>query len=669
MTSQTSPELERLGIDVIRGLALDGPHRANSGHQGTAMALAPAAHVLWTRILSYDAAAPMWPNRDRFILSCGHASILQYSMLYLTGYGLELSDLESFRQWGSRTPGHPERGHTVGIEVTTGPLGQGFANGVGMAIAEQNLRSRFGPEVCDHHIHAFVSDGDLEEGISHEAASLAGHLGLGRLVYLYDDNHVSIDGPTELALSDDAAGRFRAYGWHVLELGEAGDDLDALEAAFRAAREVEDRPSLIIVRTHIATPSPDHTDDPAAHGLAFSAEDIARTKEVMGLPPDVEFFVPDEVLEMYRSAGRRGAVAREDWEQRSAPTIAARAAEWEASIGGIGLPGWDDALPTFTLEDSPATRQASQACITAMIGGVPGLLSGAADLIGNTGNKLPGRPVLSREVPEGELIHFGIREHAMGAILVGAADHGGVFPVAGTFLVFSDYMRGAVRLSALSQSKCVFVWSHDSVGVGEDGPTHQPIEHIMSLRLIPGLTVIRPADGNETAAAWRVAVNGEGPVAMILSRQGTPTLPTSAERAGEGVARGGYVVLDAEDPDVVIIGTGTEVAVALSASEMLDDNGIVARVVSLPSWELFDEQDDDYQQSVLPDEVPTVAVEAGTTLGWGEFADAAVGIDRFGASASGSTVMRELGITPENVVEVVEAVLDALNETSADPTT
>ena len=657
MTTDPTPDLERLGIDVIRGLSMDGPHRANSGHQGTAMALAPAAHVLWTRIMRYDASAPDWPDRDRFILSCGHASILQYAMLHLTGYGLELDDLESFRQWGSRTPGHPERGHTVGIEVTTGPLGQGFANGVGMAIAEQHLRTRFGPDVCDHHVHAFVSDGDLEEGISHEAASLAGHLGLGRLVYLYDDNHISIDGPTELALSDDAPGRFRAYGWHVLELGEAGEDLDALEAAFREAREAEDRPSLIIVRTHIATPSPDLTDDPRAHGLAFSEDDIRRTKEVMGLPPDEEFHVPAEVLAMYRSAGTRGALQREDWEQRSAPIIATRAAEWEASMGATGLPGWDEALPTFGPADSPATRQASQACLTSLIGGVPGLLSGGADLIGNTGNQLPGRPVLSRSTPEGELIHFGIREHAMGAILVGAADHGGVFPVAGTFLVFSDYMRGAVRLAALSRSKCVFVWSHDSVGVGEDGPTHQPVEHVMSLRLIPDLTVIRPADGNETAAAWRVAVEGNGPVALVLSRQGTPTLATSFERAREGVARGAYTVLDAERPDVVLVGTGTEVAVAVDAAGRLSDDGTTARVVSMPSWELFRAQGPQYRDELLPPGVPVVSVEAGTTIGWAEYADASVGIDRFGASAPGATVLRELGITPEHVAEVATGLV------------
>jgi len=659
MTDSPDLALQQLGIDVIRGLAMDAPRKANSGHQGTAMSLAPLAHVLWTRVMRYDASAPHWADRDRFILSCGHASILQYAMLYLTGYGLELSDLEEFRQWGSLTPGHPERGHTTGIEVTTGPLGQGFANGVGMAIAEQNLRARFGPDVCDHHIWAFVSDGDLEEGISHEAASLAGHLGLGRLNYVYDDNHISIDGPTELALSDDAAARFRAYGWHVLEIGEVAEELDALEAALLEARSVEDRPSLVIVRSHIASPSPDHTDDPAAHGLAFDDDAIRRTKEVMGIPSDETFFVPDEVLAMYRAAGTRGTVQREDWEQRSRAALAGREAQWEASLAGGGLPGWAAALPTFGADDKPATRQASQKCVTAMIGDVPGLIAGAADLIGNTGTELPDRPVLSASAPEGEQIHFGIREHAMGAILVGAADHGGVLPVGGTFLVFSDYMRGAVRLAALSRSKCVFVWTHDSVGVGEDGPTHQPIEQLMSLRLIPDLTVIRPADGNETAAAWRVAVDGNGPVAMILSRQGTPTLPTTAERADEGVARGGYVVGDATTPDVVLVATGTEVAVALEAAATLTADGHSTRVVSLPSWELFAAQDAAYRDSVLPRSVPTVSVEAGVTIGWERYADACVGIDRFGASAPGGTVLRELGITPEHVHQVATGLLAA----------
>ncbi len=658
MAAATSDaELEARAINVIRGLAMDAPAKANSGHQGTAMALAPLAHVLWTRIMRYDAAAPEWPDRDRFILSCGHASILQYAMLHLTGYGLTLEDLEQFRQWGSLTPGHPEFGHTVGIEVTTGPLGQGFANGVGMAIAEQSLRARFGDEVCDHHIYAMVSDGDLEEGVSHEAASLAGHLGLGRMVYVYDDNHVSIDGPTELALGDDPVKRFEAYGWHVQHLGEAAEDLDALEQAILEAKEVTDRPSLVVVRSHIAFPSPDHTDDPAAHGLAFSADDIRRTKEVMDLPPDQDFHVPDDVLALYREAGSRGGVQRSAWEERAHGALAGREDEWEATLGARGLPGWEEALPAFTTEDKPATRVASGTCVEALSDVVPGFMAGAADLIGNTGTKLPGKPVLEPGTPNGVQVHFGIREHAMGSILVGAAHHGGVFPVAGTFLVFSDYMRGAVRLAALSKAKCVFVWTHDSVGVGEDGPTHQPVEHVMSLRLIPDLTVIRPADGNETAAAWRVAVDGDGPVAMILSRQGTPVLATTADRAVEGVARGGYVVVDADDPDVVLVGTGTEVAVAAAAAEQLDAAGTTARVVSLPCWSRFDAQDAAYRESVLPAGVPTVSVEAGVTLGWDRYAQAHVGIDRFGASAPGGTVLKELGITPEHVVEVARGLL------------
>ena len=656
LPSPMDPALEQRAINVIRGLAMDAPAAARSGHQGTAMALAPLAHVLWTRIMRYDASAPQWADRDRFILSCGHASILQYAMLHLTGYDVSIEDLESFRQWGSRTPGHPEVGHTPGIEVTTGPLGQGFANGVGMAIAEASLRERFGADVCDHHIWAMVSDGDLSEGVSHEAASLAGHLGLGRLVYVYDDNHISIDGPTELALSDNAATRFDSYGWHVIELGEAAEDLDAMEQALLEARSVEDRPSLVIVRSHIAFPSPRLTDDASAHGLAFGAEDITETKSVMGLP-DEPFFVPDDVRDLYRAAGARGRVAREDWEQRSRAALAGREADWEASIGSRGLPGWADVLPAYTEADSPATRVASGDCVAALAGVVPGLVAGAADLIGNTGTKLPGAGVLSAAEPGGRQIHFGIREHAMGSIMVGAAHHGGVLPAAGTFLVFSDYMRPAARLAALSGAKCVFVWTHDSVGVGEDGPTHQPVEHVMSLRLIPDLTVIRPADGNETAAAWRVAVDGDGPVALILSRQNTPVLPTTATRAVDGVSRGGYVIADADAPDVVLVGTGTEVAVALEAAGLLAEDGRKVQVVSLPCWDRFDAQDEDYRRSVLPPGVPTVSVEAGVTLGWDRYADASVGIDRFGASAPGSVVLRELGITPEHVAGVARRLL------------
>ena len=636
---------------------MDAPHAASSGHQGTAMALAPLAHVLWTRIMRYDAAAPDWPDRDRFILSCGHASILQYSMLHLTGYDLSLQDLREFRQWGSRTPGHPERGHTPGIEVTTGPLGQGLANGVGMALAEQSLRERFGADACDHHIYAMVSDGDLMEGVSHEAASLAGHLGLGRLVYVYDDNHISIDGPTELALNDDPVERFEAYGWHVIEIGEASEDLDALEAALRDGAAEQDRPSLVVMRSHIGYPSPTHTDDPAAHGLAFSADDISATKAVMGLP-DEPFHVPDDVAAFYRQAGARGAVARIDWEQRCAASIAGREAEWEATLGSrpIGA-DWASGLPTFGLDESPATRVANQLVLAAVDAAVPGVLSGSADLTGNTGTKLPDSAALSAGARGARQVHYGIREHAMGSVLVGAALHGGVLPVAGTFLVFSDYMRPAVRLAALSGAKCVFVWSHDSVGVGEDGPTHQPVEQTMALRLIPDLVVIRPADGNEVSAAWKVAVEGDGPVAIITSRQNTPVLAGTAELAMDGVARGGYVLSSDESPEVVLIGTGTELAVAAAAAELLRSDGRRVRIVSLPSWELFDAQGDSYRREVLPRGVPAVSVEAGVTSGWQRFAQACVGIDRFGASAPGSRVMAELGITPEAVVEAARSLL------------
>ncbi len=655
-TDAGTSELERRAINVIRGLAMDAPHAARSGHQGTAMALAPLAHVLWTRIMRYDPTAPDWADRDRFILSCGHASILQYAMLHLTGYDLTLDDLREFRQWGSATPGHPEAGHTPGIEVTTGPLGQGFADGVGMAIAEQSLRARFGPDVVDHHIYAMVSDGDLSEGVSHEAASLAGHLGLGRLVYVYDDNHISIDGPTELALTDDAVGRFESYGWQVIQLGEAAEDLDALEAALRLARDTEDRPSLIVVRSHIGFPSPDHIDTAAAHGLAFDEESIRRTKEVMGLP-DEPFHVPEDVASFYREAGSRGAIERADWNQRAHAALGGREAEWEATLASRGLPGWESSLPSFAEGESPATRVASQQVLNAIVDQVPGVVAGGADLTGNVGLTLKGKDLLSAAQPGGPQIAFGIREHAMGAALVGAAQHGGVLPIGGTFLVFADYMRPAVRLAALSDAKAVFVWSHDSVGVGEDGPTHQPVEQVMSLRLIPNLTVLRPADGNEVAAAWKVIVDGDGPVALILSRQNTPVLSTSADRAMDGVARGGYVVRDAEAPDAVVVATGTEVAVAVAAAEALEADGVSVRVVSLPSWELFEAQDGPYRDAVLPPGVPTVSVEAGVTAGWSRYAQASVGIDRFGASAPGGVVLDQLGINPAHVAETVRSLL------------
>ena len=646
--------LETLAIDVVRGLAMDAPHAARSGHQGTAMALAPLAHVLWTRILTYDAADPTWPDRDRFILSAGHASILLYSMLHLTGHGLTLDDIRDFRQWGSATPGHPEVGRTAGVEVTTGPLGQGLANAVGMAMAERNLRARFGSGLTDHHTFVVCGDGDLAEGISHEAASLAGHQGLGRLVVVYDDNHVTIDGPTELALSDDAPARFRAYGWHVIDLGDAAEDLDAMEAAVRDAMAVTDRPSLIVLRSHIGHPSPD-VDSPAVHGYSLTDEGIAETKRRMGLPEDEPFWVPDQVLGQYREAGRRGADSRSSWEERLAAFSGDRAS-WDAAQAGRGVEGWEERLPTWAAGEAVATRKASNACLQALLDVVPGLIGGGADLTGNTGTTIRDHGVQGPDCPEGRQVYFGVREHAMGAICNGMALHGGMLPVNGTFLVFSDYMRGAVRLAALSSARTTFVWSHDSVGLGEDGPTHQPVEHAAALRAMPGIPVFRPADANETAAAWRYIVGADGPVALLLTRQDVPVLAGSTDH--DAVARGAYVLAEPDgEPDVVLIGTGSEVAVALDAAATLTAAGHSVRVVSMPCTELFAEQADGYRASVLPAGIPTVSVEAGVTFGWARWADTSIGIDRFGASAPGDQAMTGLGITPAAVVAAAESLL------------
>ena len=651
----TTPDLEQRAIDVIRGLALDGPNAARSGHQGTAMALAPLAHVLWTRVMNYDAEAPDWPDRDRFVLSNGHASILLYSMLYLTGYGLTLDDLKAFRQWGSITPGHPEAGHTPGVEVTTGPLGQGVANGVGMGMAERWLRSQFGADVVDHHTFVVAGDGCLEEGISHEAASLAGHLQLGRLVYVYDDNHVSIDGPTELALDDDPVKRFEAYGWHVENVGEIANDLDGLEGALRRAMEVDDAPSLVVLRSHIAYPSPDHTDDYETHGYALKDAEITAAKAVMGIP-DEPFWVPDDVLELYREAGRRGRGARLRWQERLDAWTGDRAA-FDAAQAGAGLDGWEAKLPSFTPGDQIATRVASATCLNAVAPVIPGLLVGSADLTGNTGVKLDDGVTQSGGDPGGRQVHYGIREHAMGGIMNGLAHHGGVLPVGGTFLVFSDYMRGAVRLAALSESKVVYSFTHDSVGVGEDGPTHQPIEHVAALRAIPQLRVIRPADANETAEAWQVAVDSEGPTALVLSRQNLPVLEGTS--GGDRVSRGAYVLVDPPvAPDVCLVATGSEVWVCVEAAKALGDAGVAARVVSLPCWELFALQGEDYRLSVLPEGLPTLSVEAATTFGWDRYADDSLGIDHFGASAPGQVVLEKFGFTPDNVAARARALIE-----------
>jgi len=657
----TDRDLEQLGINVIRGLAMDAPQNANSGHPGTAMALAPLAHVLWDRVMTYDPSDPDWPDRDRFVLSCGHACILLYSMLYLTGYGVELEDLRQFRHLHSRTPGHPEVHDLPGIEVTTGPLGQGVANGIGLGIAERMLRARFGSDLVDHHTFVICSDGDLMEGISHEAASLAGHLGLGRLIYVYDDNHITIDGPTEITLGDDAAGRFEAYGWHVEQLGEIANDTDALEAGLRRGMEEQERPSLLILRSHIGYPAPHMTDNPKAHGSPLGEEEVRATKEILGLPPDETFWVPGEVLDMYRRAIPRGQTTRLAWEKRLSAWTGDRE-EWDCIWANQGKPGWQEKLPTWsTPGEQVATRSSINKALNALSDAVPGLVSGGADLTGNTGTKLDGAERQSREHPEGRALAFGVREHAMGGILNGLSLHGGAIPIGGTFFVFSDYMRGSVRLAAISEAKVIYFWTHDSVGLGEDGPTHQPIEQLAAMRAMPGLRVIRPADANESSQALRVAIEHDGPTALILSRQSVPVLE-GTQALATNLEKGAYALIDGGDePDVVLIGTGSEVAVCVGAAELLAAEGVAARVVSMPCWELFDEQDDDYQDQVLGPEAPVLSVEAAASFGWSRWADDSVAIDHFGASGPGAEVLREFGFTAENVAERARTLLDELD--------
>jgi len=652
---------EQRGIEVVRGLAMDAVQQANSGHPGTPMALAPLAHVLYTRIMRYDAGDPDWHDRDRFVLSIGHASMLLYSMLHLCGFGVSLDDIRAFRQWGSLTPGHPEKGHTPGVEVTTGPLGQGIANAVGLAIAEANLRERFGADLTDHHVFAIVGDGDLQEGVSHEAASLAGHLGLGRLVVVYDDNHITIDGGTELSYSDDAARRFESYGWHVHELGEVADDLDALEAGIRLGMDESDRPTLLVLRSHIGHPSPKFTDTAAAHGSPLGADEIRVVKGIIGLPVDETFTVPDDVLDAYRVAGSRGAAVRAEWTARRDAARTAhpdRFEAFEACVSGRAPAGWEAALPSWPAGESVATRVACGRVLDAILELVPGLVGGGADLTGNTGTALKGAPVIARGALGGRQLFFGVREHGMGAVMVGMAE-GGLLPFGGTFFVFSDYMRPAVRVAALSGSKVAFVWSHDSIAVGEDGPTHQPVEHLAALRAMPGLRIIRPADANETAAAWRVHLEGDGPTAIVLSRQNLPVLDGTDTLAASGVAAGAYVLIPERGaaPDVVLIGTGSEVSLCVGAHAALGAAGVDARVVSMPSWDLFAGRTPQERAAVLPDGIPRLSVEAGTTFGWERWADAAIGIDSFGASAPGAVALERFGFTVDAVVDRATALL------------
>ncbi len=644
--SQLTSELDLSAVNIARGFAMDAPLKAKSGHQGTAMALAPLAHVLYSRVMKHDPTDALWPDRDRFVLSAGHASILQYSMLFLQGYGLELSDIQNFRQWDSATPGHPERGHTAGIEVTTGPLGQGFANAVGLALAERHLRARFGSELTNHHTYVIAGDGCLMEGVSHEAASLAGHQKLGRLIVVFDDNQITIDGSTNLTCSDDVAMRFTSYGWDVVQLGSIGEDLDALESALVAARDSgDDRPKLLILRTQVGFPSPDWTGKHEAHGNPFTAEHVSKTKNAMGIP-DEAFWSPQDVVTAFRaSAQSKGLAHSTAWKSRLASR--AHSSDWDAAWNG-GVAAWQDLLPTFAQGESIATRVAIQKVFDAILPGQPGLVSGSADLTGNTGTKLSGQSPMSHATPEGRQIYYGIREHAMGSAMVGLALHGGVYPAGGTFFVFFDYMKPPIRLAALSKAKCLFVFSHDSVGVGEDGPTHQPIEHLAALRAIPDLQVIRPGDANETSQAIRAAYEFDGPTAVVLSRQNLPVVTDgSAVTTGAGIVH----AVDGT-PDVVIVATGSEVHIAIAAAQELGAIGHKVQAVSLPSWDRFEAYraaNPELAERILPRNVPTVSVEAGSTFGWERYADVCVGIDRFGASAPGSEVLDRLGISVANI--------------------
>ena len=657
-------DIDQLCIDTIRTLSMDAVQKANSGHPGLPMGMAPVAHLLYTRIMEHNPRDPQWPDRDRFVLSAGHGSMLLYSVLHLSGYDLPLHELKRFRQWGSLTPGHPERDRvhvTPGVEVTTGPLGQGFANGVGMAMAENFLRHHYGREVQDHHVFAIVSDGDLMEGIASEAASLAGHLGLGRLVYLYDDNDISLDGPTDLSFSsEDVAKRFEAYRWHVQAVHDA-NDLTALEGAIDNAMKEQERPSIIRVKSIIGYPSPNMgTSD--VHGKALGEENVRAAKEKLGWDPDAHFLVPDEVREHFDQSAR-GAALQAEWSQRFRAwreQDADRAAEWDAAWEGRPLPGVADALHAIDWgKDKLATRAAGQKAMAAFSAHVPTMVGGAADLSESTKTEFPGdEERYTRERP-GRNVFFGVREHGMGGAVNGMAAHGGiVHPYGSTFLQFADYMRGSIRLSALTGLPSVWVYTHDSVALGEDGPTHQPVEHLAALRAIPGLTVIRPGDAWETAAAWRVILEDlDTPAVLALSRQ---DLPVQDGVDWDGVARGAYVLRDADDAQAVVVGTGGELTTAVAAADLLAADGVAARVVSMPSWELFAAQDEAYREEVLPAGLPKVSVEAAISMGWERWVDRSVSIERFGASAPGLETLEKLRITPQATADAVRELLAAV---------
>jgi transketolase len=668
--SEAHPELVWRSINAIRALSMDAVEQAQSGHPGTPMALAPAAYVLWSRFLRHNPRNPAWVDRDRFVLSCGHASMLLYSLLYLTGYDLPLDQIKHFRQWGSMTPGHPERGHTPGVETTTGPLGQGFGNAVGMAIAERFLAEHFNrPEypIVDHRTWVFASDGDLMEGVASEAASLAGHLRLGKLIVVYDDNHVTIDGDTALTFSEDVPKRFEGYGWRVLKVAD-GNDLSAIAAALEAARSEPGRPTLIALRTIIADPAPTKRNSAEAHGAPLGAEEVRRTKEIMGWPVEPPFYVPDDALSHWRAAVGRGAEAEAAWQRRyeayaaAHPALAAELRQW---FSGDLPAGWDRGLTgVIPATGQLATRQASGLALQVIAAAVPNLIGGSADLGGSTGITLKQGGTFG-PATAGRTFHWGVREHGMAACLNGIAAHGGLRPFGSTFLVFSDYMKPAIRLAAIMRLPVIYIGTHDSIGLGEDGPTHQPVEHLAMLRSIPNLVTLRPADAAETIEAWRVAMERrDGPTMLVLTRQKLPVLDRAGVGAAQGARQGAYVLLDPPgQPDSILIATGSEVPIALDAARLLQAEGIGTRVVSMPSWELFSAQPEAYRDAVLPPKVRVrVAVEAAGPMGWSRWTTddgAMVGMQGFGASAPGERLFEEFKLTPKHVAQTVKRLRSA----------
>ncbi len=663
-TPQTASDLQRLAIDTIRVLSMDAVQAANSGHPGTPMALAPLGYVTWLEHLKHNPANPDWMDRDRFVLSIGHASMLLYSLLYLTGYGLSLDDIREFRQWGSKTPGHPEFRHTAGVETTTGPLGAGVSNSVGMAMAERWLGARYnrpGHQIIDHRTYAFCSDGDLMEGISHEAAAMAGHHRLGKLIWVFDDNHITIEGDTSLSTSTDQLGRFEAYGWHVQQV-DGGEDLATIGAALAAAEAETERPSLIGLRTTIGFGSPNMAGSEKTHGAPLGADEIAATKRNLGYPSEEPFYVDPSALEHWRTAaGARGKTLEDDWNERweryeaDHPELAK---ELLATMAGTLESGWEDAIPSFaSLEKPEATRASSGRVLQAVSNVVPNLLGGSADLAGSNKTIIKDSDSFLPESPSGQNLHFGIREHAMGGIMNGMALHGGIRPYGGTFLIFSDYMRPSIRLAGLMGLPVTYVLTHDSIGLGEDGPTHQPIEQLLGLRSIPNVMDLRPCDAAETAEAWKSCINRtDGPAFLSLTRQSVPILDRSVMAPASGLQRGGYVLQEAAGgtPDLILIASGSEVGIALDAAAQLVADGIATRVVSMPSWHLFQAQDPAYRETVLPASVTArVSVEAGVTLGWERWVGphgVSVGIDHFGASAPSEVLYEKFGVTARGVV-------------------